>query len=333
MHMGARPLPQRHRAFHTRNAEEARAYLQSVDLRLELDPRHASEIDLRLKGFYLADSYIGRVKYGPAVTVVAADRDRDDFWLHLPLRGAFEVTNRAGSVACASGQDGVLSGPAGHVTRSQAGSERVTLAIVRSAMEHQLAMLLGEPTVRALEFAPKVNLTSSHGRTLAGYLHLTVADMERPGSMLHQAAALGEFEHFIMTVLLLSHSHNYSEALRHHGRPIAPRDVRRAVDYIEAHLTTRFTISDIVEATGVAGRTLFKHFKDFKGVSPMRYALNARFLQVRQALQRAEPEESVTDIALRWGFTHLGRFSVEYRRRFGESPSQTLGRRRTRSSG
>ena len=35
-------------------------------------------------------------------------------------------------------------------------------------------------------------------------------------------------------------------------------------------------------------------------------------------------EESVTDIALRCGFTHLGRFSVAYRTRFGESPSETL---------
>ena len=29
-------------------------------------------------------------------------------------------------------------------------------------------------------------------------------------------------------------------------------------------------------------------------------------------------------LAARWGFTHLGRFAVEYRRRYGSSPSQTL---------
>ncbi len=46
-----------------------------------------------------------------------------------------------------------------------------------------------------------------------------------------------------------------------------------------------------------------------------------------QGLARArspEPWENVTHIALRWGFTHLARFSGVYRARFGELPSQTL---------
>jgi transcriptional regulator GlxA family with amidase domain len=83
-------------------------------------------------------------------------------------------------------------------------------------------------------------------------------------------------------------------------------------------------VADLVAVTGVAGRTLFMHFKSFKGVSPMRYARDARLRNVRQALLRADPEASVTDIALNAGFTHMGRFSVTYRRRFGESPSETL---------
>jgi transcriptional regulator GlxA family with amidase domain len=32
----------------------------------------------------------------------------------------------------------------------------------------------------------------------------------------------------------------------------------------------------------------------------------------------------VTAVAWRWGFTHMGRFAIAYRRRFGESPSATL---------
>ena len=34
---------------------------------------------------------------------------------------------------------------------------------------------------------------------------------------------------------------------------------------------------------------------------------------------------------MKWGFCHLGRFAVEYRRRFGESPSQTLRRGQTQA--
>jgi transcriptional regulator GlxA family with amidase domain len=195
-------------------------------------------------------------------------------------------------------------------------------------MESQLAMLLGNAPKEALEFAPRMDLASGHGLSLTRYLQMAMADIERPGSMLHQPAVRGLFEQFIMTGLLLSQPNNHSEALGRSGPAIVPRDMRRAIDYIEANLGTSFKTADIVKATGIAGRTLFKHFKDFKGISPMRYAQNARFQEVRQSLSQAEPEDSVTDIAMRWGFTHMGRFSIEYRLRYGESPSQTLKRRR-----
>ena len=46
---------------------------------------------------------------------------------------------------------------------------------------------------------------------------------------------------------------------------------------------------------------------------------------VRAELIRADPwQVSVSEVAYRWGFTHLGRFAGAYRARYGESPSQTL---------
>ncbi len=53
--------------------------------------------------------------------------------------------------------------------------------------------------------------------------------------------------------------------------------------------------------------------------------------RARQALLGPEPASSVTGIALDWGFAHLGRFSVEYRERFGECPSQTLRRAQSKA--
>jgi REP element-mobilizing transposase RayT len=48
--------------------------------------------------------------------------------------------------------------------------------------------------------------------------------------------------------------------------------------------------------------------------------------RVREELTDAEAGEgaTVTAIAERWGFNHLGSFAVLYRKRWGESPSQTL---------
>ena len=63
-------------------------------------------------------------------------------------------------------------------------------------------------------------------------------------------------------------------------------------------------------------------------MSPIRYLRNVRFAKVREALLQAQGGDSVTAIAMTWGFTHMGRFAVEYRKRFGESPLETLRQRR-----
>jgi AraC-like DNA-binding protein len=200
----------------------------------------------------------------------------------------------------------------------------LNLRLNGSAVTRRLVALLGAPLDRSLEFTPKMDLDKGYGRSLAAHLFLAIADLERSGSVLHSPIALSAFEEFILTGLLVSHPHNYTGALRRREKPAGPRDVKRAIDYIEANLDSAIGLPEIVAASGVPGRTLIQHFRDFKGISPMRYLRNARLEKIHEALRHAKPEESITEIASNWGFTHMGRFSVEYRKRFGEVPSQTL---------
>lgn len=108
-----------------------------------------------------------------------------------------------------------------------------------------------------------------------------------------------------------------------------PRSVHRVIDHIHANAHEPVTLDDLVAISGVAGRTLFKHFKAFKDVGPMTYLRRVRMERARAALMAAQPGESVTAVALRWGFHELGRFAGSYLRQFGEKPSATL-RRATR---
>jgi transcriptional regulator GlxA family with amidase domain len=168
------------------------------------------------------------------------------------------------------------------------------------------------------------------GQKLAGYLRLALADFQQNGTLLWSATTVSAFEEFIITELLLSHPNNYHGALRRLERSIIPRDVKRAIEYMNAHLRSPVTLAEIVEVSGLPGRTLFKHFKDTLGVSPMRYFRQIRLDEVRKALLRAEREEGVAAIAARWGFDHMGRFSGDYRKRHGENPSETLRKPRKR---
>jgi AraC-like DNA-binding protein len=327
MPYGFEPLLRRHCIFCTSDTEDARAFLQSKEFRLELAPRQSRELDMCINGVYLPGMYIGYIQYGPPVDVRAVQRD--DYWVQLPIRGQMEVVSGADNVICDSSRAAVAS-PTRHdyyLVRSGGGCAGIRLCLHKAHLIGQLAVLLGEPPDSPLEFGSEMDITQGHGQTLARYLLMAVADFQASGSILTNPIVISAFEQFIGTCLLLSHPHNFSTALGRLEMAITPRNVRRAIDYIDAHLDQAITIADIVKATGVPGRTLFTHFKEFKGVSPMRYIRNARLQRARESLLEAEPEGSVTAIAASSGFAHLGRFSIEYRRRFGESPSETLKRR------
>jgi transcriptional regulator GlxA family with amidase domain len=57
-----------------------------------------------------------------------------------------------------------------------------------------------------------------------------------------------------------------------------------------------------------------------------------RLSGARRALLDPTQTTTVTAVALRWGFLEFGRFSMQYRQRYGEVPSETLRRARGDSS-
>jgi AraC-like DNA-binding protein len=329
MRFGTAPLLEDRRVFHSRDVDETRAWLRGKEFQFDPLGRQTARPDVRMNGVYLPSMYLGYLQYGVKAMIRAAPA-RNDYWVQMPIRGALDASFGGDNVACGPHRAVVLSPTRDdyYLMRSDAGGARIHVSINRDALLRQLAALLGGPVDQPFEFDPALALTSGYGRSLRGYLLMAVADFERPDATLSNPIMSAMFEQFIMTGLLLAHPHAYSERLRQRENPISPRDVKRAIDYMEAHLDAPITLCDIVDVTGVPGRTLLKHFQDWRGVSPMRYLRNARFQRAREALRRARPGASVTDIAMTWGFSHMGRFSVEYRRRFGESPSETLGRRR-----
>jgi transcriptional regulator GlxA family with amidase domain len=94
-----------------------------------------------------------------------------------------------------------------------------------------------------------------------------------------------------------------------------------------ADLDEPLHISALCLALTVSERTLRKAFHRTHGVPPCRHLRMLRLSQARRALLSADGNlVTVTEIATGFGFVELGRFSVEYRKVFGESPSLTLSR-------
>jgi AraC-like DNA-binding protein len=113
-------------------------------------------------------------------------------------------------------------------------------------------------------------------------------------------------------------SYSYSED--------TPGPLRRALAFINEHAADPITLNEIAGAARLSPRGLQTAFRRHLDTTPLAYLRSIRMERAHRDLQSADPGDdiSVAALAARWGFTHLGRFAIDYRRRFGCYPSQTL---------
>jgi AraC-like DNA-binding protein len=111
------------------------------------------------------------------------------------------------------------------------------------------------------------------------------------------------------------------------GKQGYERIVRRARDYILAHLSSPLSPDEIAKAAITSRRTLFRAFEEILGETPQSYVRRLRLHRIRHDL--ASDEERACTIALianQWGLSDLGRMAGWYRALFGERPSETAAR-------
>jgi AraC-like DNA-binding protein len=93
---------------------------------------------------------------------------------------------------------------------------------------------------------------------------------------------------------------------------------------LEARDDKAVYLPELGSRIGVSGRTLRLCCQEHLGMGPKRFLMLRRMHLARRALRKADADATVTDIATEFGFWELGRFAVEYKALFGESPSETL---------
>jgi AraC-like DNA-binding protein len=101
--------------------------------------------------------------------------------------------------------------------------------------------------------------------------------------------------------------------------------IARFEDFLAEKQQEPVYLAEICAAIGISERSLRSCCQKHLSMGPIHYLWLRRMHMARRSLLAADPQsETVTEIATANGFWELGRFSVEYRRLFGESPSATL---------
>ncbi len=248
------------------------------------------------------------------------------FLIELPLSGESTTFCGNGSVVSGPGQ-AVVAGP-----YQQFASEwtvdcsKLLIKIESGALENYLSTLLGRRQIRALDFDMEMQLATAPSASLLRAIHWILDELDQPGSLLNTAPLAGlQFQRMLMWTLLHSQPNNYSEELRARELPQIPHYVLQTEQYIQQHCRETIDLEQLVEHANVSERTLLEGFKRYHDVSPMKLLKLTRLDYVHLALKETDPaKNNVTDLALAYGFTQLGKFSAEYKERFGECPSYTL---------
>jgi transcriptional regulator GlxA family with amidase domain len=109
------------------------------------------------------------------------------------------------------------------------------------------------------------------------------------------------------------------------GEPPLPESLKGAVSFIHGHPTGEVGINDVAAAVHLTPRAVQYLFRRQLGTTPTEYMRPIRLSRAHQELIAGSTSNTtVTEIAQRWGFAHIGRFAVLYRQTYGQSPHATL---------
>jgi AraC-like DNA-binding protein len=235
----------------------------------------------------------------------------------------------AGEAVTASAQKGVVL-PAGKTiwVNFTPMNETLGLIIKDSILREIMSAWTGEAKSRSIVFTTQFDASQPRIASFLSLLDTFVKELGRPGGILEEPAAIASFENTLIMTMLFGLEHNLSDVLRQPSAEAGCQQVRQVEEFIKAHAAEPIDVSTLARVIDSSVSSIYRAFRRHRGYTPMKFLLDTRIGLARQYLLQAHPGRSVTSIAMQCGFAHLGRFALEYKRRFHESPSQTLAHAR-----
>ncbi|WP_433718094.1 AraC family transcriptional regulator [Actinoplanes sp. CA-051413] len=280
-------------------------------------------------GFDIAHS--GLVTFGDlhfGIDVRMSFGELGAYHVDVPLSGELEWRQGGGAPLIATTASAAVFQPVGDTVLERWSGDCRLLAVKidRVALEEELSRMIDGPVRSPVRLVRELDISGGLGAAWARLARMLAVDAAEQHGLVRHPLLGRQLRESLIGGLLLAASHNYRDALENR-RPgmAAPRAVRRAAEAMRAEPGRSFTVADLARIASVSPRSLQDGFQRFLNTSPMAYLREIRLSLVHEELRRSGPRDStVTEIAYRCGFVHLGRFAALYRRRYGVSPSETL---------
>ncbi|WP_421984119.1 helix-turn-helix domain-containing protein [Roseibium sp.] len=316
------------RCFDTLDVDEAREIVARNFCSHRLERMSAADrfnaCQNRVDGTHVSLNYI---RYGADVTIDPGELS-DFFLIQIPIAGTADVRNGTRSVQSTTSM-GVVLNPDRHTTmRWHAGCEQVLVQIERSYVA-EIATRMTGLGVNTIRFDPGLDLrraaVSVWAKRLRGLFGAAASGQvfREPDDPRQQ-----QLEEALVTSLLDAQTSTVSHIVGDRVTGATPAILKRAVAFINDGFDRDISLLDICSFAGTTPRNLQMVFKRELGCSPMEKLQDIRLKFARHLLLSSSGNLSVSEIAERSGQRHAGRFSQAYKARYGETPRDTLHRRR-----
>jgi AraC-like DNA-binding protein len=308
----------------TTDVDEAADALGRVYVAAELTPIDTKSVNMQMNALQLPLLTAGYLGFGADIAIRADDVTA--YYIDAPLSGrAVSRWRDGGLVKTTAGSAAVFTPGTPCVLDWSADCGQICLKVSEQQMRWQLEAMLNRPVRKRITFDRQLNLGTTATNDWYHLVRLLAREARQPGGILNHRLAVGNLQLLLIQGLLQIQPHNYTEALTESEGPASAAVAKQAIDLMHAHPETPWSTAELARATGASARALQRAFERSCQPSPMMYLRRLRLHRVHAELAANSPDSvTVTMVAGRWGFVHLGRFASQYRQLFGETPSETL---------
>ncbi len=318
----------RHAVFRSTNFDETQRQVADIlGLRSLEFATSDHRINARLHSVALPHVVAISLTYGG--DVVCVHDPVEDFLVHVPMSGSLLVRAGRQEFWATPQRMSIVSPPGSATIAWSRDSTAMIFRFDRAAVEAELmdlVDLIDVPADAPLRFQSTMDAVNEPLRSWRAMALFTATTLDAAGGLLDHPRVVNHVERLLLRGLLLSQPHRYSTQLADDSGLGRPRHISDAIRIIEDRPGLDVTVGSLARKVGVSARSLQDGFRQHLGMSPMQYLRTVRLRGARTDLLALDADDptTVAEVATRWGFTHLGRFSQYYRARYGEPPSRTL---------
>jgi len=99
-------------------------------------------------------------------------------------------------------------------------------------------------------------------------------------------------------------------------------NMEKVIQHIDNNLKNDISLDELSSISKVSVRSIYNMFSTSFSTTPRNYIKHRKLQKVREELLSGRAK-NVTEVAFDYGFMHLGRLSCDYKKLFGELPSET----------